>query len=359
MRENSIPLNYLFLLGLNENHLCKLIQIDGNTYYEIAGNVNLEQHVKDVLPLNKATCIVWPVSFKYSLVRPDIIVNCMADGDFVYNSLRNGEEVINNIRKSLAHLPVFNHPAHIHNTTRNRIYKLFHKLPGIYIPKTIRFRPSSTADVVKTAKAEGFAYPFIVRRCGGHEGMNIELIEGEDQQSKLEKFAYDGGEYYLIEYKEYKNAAGLYSKARLVIIDGKIYPRHYVTSNKWIVNATSRDILMKENAILKREEQYFLENFERLISREALASIREIYCHLKLDYLGYDFTLLPDGSVIIFEINAAQNALAASDYTHYPYLEKYVTALVEGFNTTIRTKALHHRAMRAVPSLQITPECHA
>ena len=52
------------------------------------------------------------------------------------------------------------------------------------------------------------------------------------------------------------------------------------------------------------EERRFLEDPRSALGGRAMAAVAAIGRQLDLDYAGVDFTLLPDGRVLVFEANA-------------------------------------------------------
>ena len=76
----------------------------------------------------------------------------------------------------------------------------------------------------------------------------------------------------------------------------------------------------------------FIKNYESMINKQSLDSLMEIYKHSTLDYLGFDFAIRPDGSLLIFEINPAQNAFIKAKIDIFPYMEKVGADLEKAFN---------------------------
>ena len=56
------------------------------------------------------------------------------------------------------------------------------------------------------------------------------------------------------------------------------------------------------------EEQRYLEDPERALGRAAYEAIRAVGQRLDLEFAGVDFSLLPDGSALLFEANATMLA---------------------------------------------------
>jgi glutathione synthase/RimK-type ligase-like ATP-grasp enzyme len=118
-----------------------------------------------------------------------------------------------------------------------------------------------------------------------------------------------------------------------------MYARHYMTSEQWMVYAHIHYNYMANNEAAKRTEEHFVNNFENIINPQALESLYKINDSLGLDYLGFDVAIMPDGKLLIFEINVAQNALLSIDFTKFPYMEKVKDRIVGALNKCILDKS--------------------
>jgi glutathione synthase/RimK-type ligase-like ATP-grasp enzyme len=306
--------------------------------YDWEGNTEFSIHTRTSPKNRKVMPILWFQKETVKISTPDIFVNCISDADNMTKSLAKTIHYLDLASKKWPGIPVFNDPRKIPGTRRDMIYQRFHNLPGIEIPKIVRFQPKSRADVLATAEKEGFAYPFIVRPCGAHNSKDMVLLESPDRAADLDCLAFNGSYFYLTQFRDYKDAAGLYSKLRFFIMGGKIYPRHMITARNWKISAGSRNDLMKGSADMRALEQQVLSALEQKIAPAAFESVQKIYQDVGLDYLGFDCSLLPDGRLLIFEINASMNAMLNSDYTAYPYLKDSVENLINGYNALLARK---------------------
>lgn len=337
---SQAPLHAAFLLGLPDDRNIKVTDVDaqGNFVYTLNGNsqfyniINLPNLLKTQLPL------IWFKQTPLQLNKPNIIVNCITDPDIAGNSLVQAAQLIAQIKNKWPDVAVFNNPEKIADTSRSRIYELYKDLPGVKIPKAIKIIPSGCDDVIRLAKAEGIEFPFLIRPCGAHQSEGLQLIKSQADAEKLEAYAYDGSKYYVTEFVDYRSDDGLYRKARLLIIGGKILPRHYMTGEDWLVHGNLHEDFMADNEKSKQEEEYFLNNFRSMINPPALDSLLEIYKSSGLDYLGYDFTITADGNILVFEINPAQNSFIQLDSAVFPYMQNTRNNLIAAVNQAILKK---------------------
>ncbi|MCE9508017.1 MAG: hypothetical protein K8R48_06870 [Alphaproteobacteria bacterium] len=330
----------IFVMGVNDSKtaVVKRFNANGRVDYDWEGNTDFSIHTHTSQKNRKMMPILWFQKDVIKIPAPDIFVNCISDADNQTKSLTQAAHYLDQASKQWPGMPVFNDPRKIAGTRRDTIYQRFHHLPGIDIPKVVRFQPKNRDDVLATAAKEGFTYPFIVRSCGAHNGKGMVLLQSPDRAGDLDCLAFNGSDFYLTQFRDYKNAGGLYSKARFIIMDGKIYPRHFITSRHWLINSHSRDNLMDGNAVTRELERQVLSTLEKKIAPAALDSVRKIYRDVGLDYLGFDCHVQPNGNLLFFEINAAMNGMGRSDYKAYPYLKSFRDDMINGYNALLAAK---------------------
>jgi glutathione synthase/RimK-type ligase-like ATP-grasp enzyme len=339
-------MKYTFLMGVNDSKTAAVVGASptGKPIYGWEGNTNFHNYTA-APPQNKFSLpVIWFEQKDRKIAKPDIFINCIADADIMTKSLERAIALIDGAQKLWPDVPVFNDPRKIAGTRRDVIYQKFHTLPGIVVPKVLRFIPKSVADVMATAKKEGFAFPYIVRPCGTHQGRGVVLVRSAADAELLESLAFDGSYFYLTQFTDFKDADGLYIKTRFVIIGGQMYPRHAIISKQWKIHAATRDELLKDSPGFRAQEQKLLSSVVSRISPVARESIYKIYDTVGLDYLGFDCCIRPDGQVLFFEINPAQDAMAPSDYKVYPYLQPYGDVMIGGYNATLRQKTSLRKA---------------
>ncbi|HCR86235.1 MAG TPA: hypothetical protein DIV86_06115 [Alphaproteobacteria bacterium] len=329
-----------FLLGLPDNGMVKVSGNNktGNISYNILGNAEFHNYVQLPQKNKNSILIAGTAPLPRLIKKTDIIVNCITDKDGTENSLKKVIHITNSVKKTHPHIPIFNDPSKIGLTTRDKIYQQFNKMPGLYVPKVVRIKPDSAKDVLRLAKENELRAPFLIRPCGSHESKNLLLIDSKEKTKLLEQYAYDGSEFYLTEFVDYKTPENLYHKARLVIIGGQFYPRHFMTGESWMVHGNLHETYMANNKLAKAREIHFLKNFRKMIAPEALNSMMKIYQRIGLDYLGFDFSIRADGNILIFEINPAQNPFMAVNFKNFPYMQIIRNNIIAALNNCILEK---------------------
>jgi glutathione synthase/RimK-type ligase-like ATP-grasp enzyme len=230
------------------------------------------------------------------------VFNEISDPDSHKKVLQKADSLYNIISK---HVPFFNAPSAIMKTSRDKIYQLLNGIDKLHVPKTVKITPKSPSFVYKIIEKENFQFPVILRQAGDHGG--ISTIRIDDENEKFYAFPLDGREYYLTKFVDYSDK-NIYSKYRLVVVDGEIFIRHVIFSDHWIIHSRSREF-MEKNQKYQQEEEKILQSFDSEIKPKIQGIINEIHQKLGLDYFGIDCHIDDNMNLLIFEINANMNVL--------------------------------------------------
>ena len=117
-----------------------------------------------------------------------------------------------------------------------------------------------------------------------------------------------------------------------------MFPLHLAISHSWKVHYFTS--AMAENAAHREEERRFLENMPAVLGERAMAALDRIRSEVGLDYFGVDFALAPDGSVLLFEANAAMVVIAPPPEPIWDYRRGPVAAILEAAKRMALTRAL-------------------
>ena len=244
-------------------------------------------------------------------VTPSLIFNQIADADTHRGALERCIELCRSLD-----CPVVNPPDRILATTRDQVSAQLQGIPGVTIPRILRFRPDSPEGVLDHAARSDLKFPFIVRVAGDHQGKRMVRLERPEDVATLHPLPFDGRDFYLVEFVDYRDEDGLYHKHRVIVVDGEPLLRHALYFDHWMVHASSRKFMLERDSW-----DQDVARFDRL-SRELLPRFRPaidaITARLGLQYYGMDCKLGEDGRMVIFEANANMNVLhspnAASRY---------------------------------------------
>ncbi len=320
----------IVLLGVPDSNRVKVQEHNGSLRdlkTNIGGNASLNEYLESSEASVETLLLGGRSPKQISLQElPDLFVNNICDVDSNQKSLEMAEVMLDKLD-----VPIINTPEILKMTRRESIYELLSGIEGVHVPKTLRITPVGVSDIVKILKESEMAFPLIVREAGSHGGDKMLLLNDESGFDELEQFAFDGRDYYLSAFVNYRSDDGLYRKQRFIMVDGKLYPRHMIVAKNWKVHAASRSELMDDNVRYQEEEQLFLQNIpESLIKKAA-----KIYERLPLDFFGIDCHVDEKGEMLIFEVNACFRVFV---HGGSGYRNDAVNTIVEAVNKMIEER---------------------
>lgn len=289
-----------------------------------AGNVPIEM----LLPRQTTTRIKWYVDYatdeqEQNLPPYDIAFNAIGNADITEPSLAR-------LTRFYEHRPFLNAPQAVERTRRDLMPKLMEGIPNVVVPPVVRLRRDEVMNIDLAAKltALGLTFPILARPLSTQGGEQFVFMETPEKLAEMTISDSDG--FYFIAYHDYKFTDGYFRKYRMLFIDRKPHAYHLAISQNWLVHYFSADML---SAPWKREEEKrFLENPAKAIGEKAMAALEAIAKRMDLDYGGIDFSVLPDGRVLVFEANATMSLHLVGSVEDFPYKHVYVPALAKAFN---------------------------
>jgi tetratricopeptide (TPR) repeat protein len=237
--------------------------------------------------------------------RVDLIVNALGESVAGADALADVRAIV------AAHdVPVINAPDRLRALGRDRLAATLAGLPRVRTPDARRL----TEAELRAGNA-GLAYPLLVRPIDTHGGRGLEKLDAPAAVAaylaRVPAAAYDCSSYV-----DYRSADGWFRKYRIMFVDDVAYPYHLAIDENWMIHyyrtGTTATPWMND------EEARFLEAPDRAIAgwHDAVPAIAAA---LALDYVGIDCAQLPDGTLLVFEADAAMlvHALDASDAGRY------------------------------------------
>lgn len=322
--------NVLFIDGIRDDSKVTVSLIDDKGLsYDVGGSCNLFNHInseyfkKHILVLDANQTSNLNINFN----DVHLLVNQVSDFD-THKKVLSKIDVL----EDQVLLPIINSAKNIVKTTRDNIYELLNSIDKLKVPKTVRITPLHPKDIIKTIKKENFEFPVILRECGNHGGHMTILLKSKDDLKDFYFFALDGREYYLIQYINYKEN-NIYRKCRLVVIDGKVYIRHVIYYDDWMIHSSSREF-MDENPEYYEKESKIFDNFDTKLKPKLEPIIEKIYEKIGLDFFGIDCAIDKDMNITIFELNANMNILLNTN----SYTEKQTKKINEALINMIIEK---------------------
>lgn len=322
----------LFVGGINDSQMIGVTLNDRGQMLEVMdGNCS----VFDRLQLGKgiaATFFIFPHGVQQRMPgfskEPSLIFNQIADADTHRQSLERCVELCDHLKT-----PVINHPRQVIETTREQVSDKLQGIPGVVVPRTLRFQPRSPQEVLEYATEKEIAFPYIARVAGFHNGESLVKLDRAEDAPALNALPFDGRDFYLIEYIDYRDEQGLYHKQRIVVLDGEPFLRHALYFDQWMVHAQSREFMMQRDSWDDDIERF--DQLSEVVLPGFRPAIDEITRRLGLEYYGIDCSLSSNGQLIVFEANANMNVLySPNPNTRYRVepIEKKLYAMLSSYS---------------------------
>jgi glutathione synthase/RimK-type ligase-like ATP-grasp enzyme len=229
---------------------------------------------------------------------PGGILNHIADADLCSGALKMAEQITAKVAR-----PCFNHPTKIARTTRDEVARILAGTPGLKVPKTIRIRAATPAEVLKAIESTGLLYPLLIRVAGSHGGKNMIKIDRPDAIDGIVQLKRDDQSLYVTEFRDFVSPDGSYRKFRVVVVGDDIFLRTCIVGKNWLLNRRARA------ANSEHEERGHLAGFDTEWAPRLRPIFHEIARRLGLDYFGVDCNIDKEGEVLLFEANACMNVL--------------------------------------------------
>ncbi len=225
--------------------------------------------------------------------------------------------------------PVLNRPAAVARTQRHRLPELLAGLDDVVVAPCIRLEgaPASPDALAARLAADGIDFPVLTRPLSKHGGDSLTLHASPE--ALWNTLATIDAPHYLTAFYDYRSADGHFRKYRSIFIDWVPFPYHLAISSNWIVHYFSADMVGNPSKI--DEERRFLEDPRTALGERAAQALAAIGRRLDLDYAGADFSLLPDGRVLVFEANAAMLVHREAQNGVLAHKNVFVQQIVDAF----------------------------
>ena len=296
-----------------------------------SGNIPL----RHLMPRGRYSAWVWYVEFAREGEAPppcDLVLNAIGDPDVTGPMAPVAQRYL-----AACSTPLLNDPAKVARTHRHRMAELLDGIDGLLVPAValLPAEPQRAADWSRPVLAEGMSLPALVRPAGSHGGKGLEIVR--DELGLFAAAAQIVGEAYVTAFHDFASADGFYRKYRMIFIDRQPMPYHLAISPRWLVHHETSG--MEADDGRKAEEMRFLQDPEAALGARALAAIAEIGRRLDLDYCGVDFSLLPDGRVLLFEANATM--LVHPEAPDSPFVAKnpFIERIITRFQHLLKARA--------------------
>ncbi len=263
----------------------------------------------------------------------DVVFNAIGDADTGAGALAKAELLLRGTRA-----PVLNAPALVARTGRAANALRLRGLPGLVVPRTLDLGRSEllAPGLEDRLAAQGLAFPLLLRARGFHGGRHFEAVPDAASAAAASE-GMPGDDFTLIERLEARGPDGKTRKYRVMALGGELYPLHAAVSTRWKVHYFSAD--MRDHPAHRAEDGAFLEDPASVLGPRALEALRRVAAELSLDYAGCDFSLGPDGEVLLFEANATMVIPRPEKGPLWDYRRPAVERLAAAFVTLLESRA--------------------
>jgi hypothetical protein len=195
-----------------------------------------------------------------------------------------------------------NDPARIAGTARPALAATLSGVAGCSVAAAARVDAARLRELPDTAEGvAGIVFPLLVRPVDGHGGRD--LVRAADAATVRAHVAATAGTAYDVSaFVDYRNGDGFYRKYRVMFVDGVAFPYHAAIDERWMIHYHRAP--MAEHAWMRAEEERFLAD-PAAVFPGWTTTMPAIAAAIGLDYAGIDCTRLADGTVLVFEADAA------------------------------------------------------
>ena len=274
---------------------------------------------------------------RHSFRRHRLLYNAISDADQNPKVLSVAHKLV----RANSTIPIVNPPTTIAKCTRERVADALDGHSGVLSPRTIRLRRQRPELQFERLLKDGVSLPIIIRPLASHTGIGMQRCETKNEV--LAAFAAIGDACYATEYVDYRSPDGLYRKYRAVRIGKRVVFRHMIASDRWLIHAGEKERFTASRDDLLREERK-----EHLISADSrfaasAATLESITATTGLDYVGIDYSYMPNGDILVFEVNPTMTVVP---FSVDPYDNKsiFLPRALDALETLVASKMADERA---------------
>ena len=247
--------------------------------------------------------------------------------DFVLNAIGEPElpaathDAVEAFRRTCAG-PFLNRPDRIARTSRTALPQLLADLPGVVVPPVARWHAGMPPPALP--------WPMLIRPIGSHGGAGLVRL---DDAAAFARAAACHAACDVTAFVDFAADDRLFRKYRMIFIDRRPLPYHLAIGDRWLVHYVTANMLGEPAR--RAEERRFLDDPAAAIGTRAMAALAAIGARLGLDYAGVDFSVLPDGRVLVFEANATMVVHPEMPDGVLAYKNPAVAAILAAFDAMV------------------------
>jgi hypothetical protein len=276
-------------------------------------------------------------AFKGNVLRFDCVFIAIAEDVRHHQVLLAADR----LAKAL-NVPTINRGDRISAVSRAGAARLLQNLPNALVPsQTLIERPSLARVADGSTMDIGLTFPVIIRPSRSHAGKNLVRLDNvESLGAYLEEVA--DTLFFVAPFVDYRSADGHWRKYRVIFVDGHPWPYHLAIHNDWAIwyyNAR-----MDLDPWKRLEEAQFVADIGSAFPARALAALRAVGERIGLDYFGVDCGVMPDGRLVVFEVETGMIVHDWDPPELYPYKRACTRSIERATETMIDSIVAAHRA---------------
>ena len=221
-------------------------------------------------------------------------------------------------------LPTINRGRRIARLSRDGAARLLADVPGAVVPAQ---RLRDRAELLASPPAA----PFIIRPRASHAGHSLARMDDVGMLRTYLAEADETTSFFVAPFMDFRSADGFFRKYRIVFVDRIPYPVHLAVHDDWGVWYYNAG--MSRHAWKRAEEERFMTDMSEALGPCAMRALGEVGRRLDLDYVGLDCAVLPDGRLLVFEVETGMIVHDNDPADLFPYKKTFIPrvfAAVEG-----------------------------
>jgi len=212
--------------------------------------------------------------------------------------------------------------------------------PGLLMPVTARAHRTLLSSIARGAAAlrdveRGLKFPVIVRPVDSQGGRDLAKVD-EAPSLRASLDGVDSTDFFVAPFVDYRSADGQFRKLRVALVDGEPFAVHMGVSDHWMIHYINAH--MDESAQKRADEQRFFETFDAGFAQRHGAALALVNERLGLDYVTMDCAEMPDGRLLMFEVDNAAIVHALDDPQLYPYKGPAMRRIFEAFRAMVQER---------------------
>jgi glutathione synthase/RimK-type ligase-like ATP-grasp enzyme len=233
--------------------------------------------------------------------------------------------------------PLLNSPERIAELSRDRTCQLLSDISGLVMPPAIRLARHdllkiSDQQLALSERLARTSFPIIIRPLDSHAGRGLEKIT---QPIELKGYCENSleNEFYISQFIDYRSADGQFRKYRIVLIEGVPFVCHLAISSHWMIHYLNAG--MADSAEKRAEEARCFATFEHDFAQRHVLALQQIYQRMGLDYVGIDCAEMPNGELLIFEVDSNMIVHAFDSIELFSYKAQQMNKVFSAFRSLL------------------------